>query len=74
MASDSEEIEYQSFDNRQSKNVQHLPLSTSESPNDEDNESEISYNEEHAFMVHMSPDTNKCKYWKSSSSCHYKSV
>ena len=64
MASDSEEIEYQSFDNRQSKNVQHLPLSsTSESPNDEDdNESEISYNEEHAFMVHMSPDTNKCKY------------
>ena len=39
-------------------NVQHLPLSTRESPNDEDdNESEISYNEEHAFMVHRSPDT-----------------
>ncbi|XP_005103745.1 autophagy-related protein 9A [Aplysia californica] len=58
MASDSEEIEYQSLDQRQN-----IPLLDREhSQHDEEEGSEINFHEEQGFMVHMSPDTNKSQW------------
>ena len=62
MASDSEDqIEYQSLE--LSTHQSHPLLTRESSPDDDEDDSEVNFNEEQQFMVHMSPDANKCKFF-----------
>lgn len=61
MASDSEEIEYQAIGKNLFKPAYRQEVA---GPNEEDDDdSEISLQEERGFLVHMSPDVNRCKLY-----------